>query len=96
MKALCVKVVMRFTKTINKIRSNMAGHKLFSIDETTDVYGRYITNVIIGTLELDKPGKIYLLNLEVLEKTNYSTTKMSWINQCFFFGLMVSLYSMIM
>lgn len=50
------------------------GHKIWvSVDETTDVQGRYISNVIVGTLEVDKPEKVYLLNSEVLEKTNYST-----------------------
>jgi len=44
-----------------------------SIDETTDVEGRYVANVIIGTLEVDNPGKIFLLNSEVLEKANHST-----------------------
>lgn len=59
---------------MNKIRSNIAGHKIWvAVDETTDVQGRYIANVIIGTLEVDKPGQVYLLNSEVLEKTNYST-----------------------
>jgi hypothetical protein len=28
---------------------------------------------IVGTLEVDKPGKINLLNSEVLKKTNYLT-----------------------
>ncbi|KAE9522338.1 hypothetical protein AGLY_017284 [Aphis glycines] len=42
-------------------------------DETTDVEERYIANVIIGTLEVDNPGKIFLLNSEVLEKANHST-----------------------
>ncbi|KAE9542498.1 hypothetical protein AGLY_003359 [Aphis glycines] len=36
-----------------------------SIDETTDANGRYVANVIIGTLEVG--------NIEVLEKTNHST-----------------------
>jgi len=63
-----------YVETMNKIRSNIAGHKIWvSVDETTDVQGRYIANIIIGTLEIDKPGQVYLLNSEVLEKTNHST-----------------------
>lgn len=28
---------------------------------------------MIGTLQTDQPGKVYLLNTEVLDKANYST-----------------------
>lgn len=44
-----------------------------SIDETTDIEGRYVANVVIGTLGNDGPGTTMLLNSEVLEKANYST-----------------------
>lgn len=44
-----------------------------SIDETSDVEGRYVANVIIGTLEIDSPGKSFLLNSEILDKSNHST-----------------------
>lgn len=44
-----------------------------SIDEITDVEGRYIANVVVGTVLSDGPGKIFLLTTEVLEKANYST-----------------------
>jgi len=44
-----------------------------SVDETTDVEGRYVANVVIGTLETDGPGTTMLLNSEVLEKANHST-----------------------
>ncbi|KAL4091721.1 hypothetical protein QTP88_026369 [Uroleucon formosanum] len=43
------------------------------MDETTDVEGRYVVNVIIGTLELENAGKIFLLHTDVLEKANNST-----------------------
>lgn len=50
------------------------GKKIWvSIDKTTDVTGRFVSNVIIGTLEENGPGKIFLLNVEELEKTNRST-----------------------
>jgi hypothetical protein len=59
---------------MNKIRSNIAGHKIWVlVNETTHVQGRYIANIIIGTLEIDKSGQVYLLNSEVFEKTNHST-----------------------
>jgi hypothetical protein len=59
---------------MNKIRSNIAGHKIWvSVNETIHVQGRYITNIIIGTLEIDKPRQVYLFNSELFEKTNNST-----------------------
>jgi len=63
-----------YSDTINKIRDNIKGNKIWvSIDETTDVNGRYVANVVIGTLQIDQPGKVYLLNTEILDKANYST-----------------------
>jgi len=44
-----------------------------SIDESTDVEGRFIANVIVGTLLVDEPGDIFLLTSEVLDKVNFST-----------------------
>jgi len=70
-----------YVETMNKIRSNIAGYKIWvSMNETTDVQGRYIANVIIGTLEVDKPGQVYHLNSEVLDKTNHSTITKSLTN----------------
>ncbi|KAF0748801.1 CGG triplet repeat-binding protein 1 [Aphis craccivora] len=63
-----------YTNTIIKIRDYVRNKNIWvSIDETTDVEGRYVANVIIGTLEVNNPGKIFLLNSEVLEKANHST-----------------------
>lgn len=39
---------------------------------TTDAEGRFIANVIIGTLEAEQSSKIFLLNTEELEKANFS------------------------
>lgn len=46
-----------------------------SINETTDTEGRFIANVIIGTLIVDRPSDM-LLNSEELEKANHSTFRM--------------------
>jgi len=63
-----------YSDTLNNIRDNVKGNKIWvSIDEITDVNGRYVANVVIGTLQTDQPGKVYLLNTEVLDKANYST-----------------------
>ena len=32
-----------------------------------------MANVIVGTLEVEKPGKKFLLNSEILEKANHTT-----------------------
>jgi hypothetical protein len=70
-----------YSDILNKIRNNIKGNQiLVSIDETRDVNGTYVANVVIGTLQTDQPGKVYLLNIEILDKVNYS------INQCLFFG----------
>ena len=63
-----------FEKTVDKIKFELSGKKIWvSIDETTDIEGRFVANVIVGTLEVDCPGKQYLVHSELLEKTNYST-----------------------
>ena len=49
--------------TVTKIWTNVGNSKLWvSIDEATDVTGRQIANMIIGTLEEREASKIYLLN----------------------------------
>jgi hypothetical protein len=56
------------------IRNKVHGKKIFvSIDETCDTEARYVANVIIGTLEIDGPGEVFLLTSEVLESVNHST-----------------------
>jgi len=63
-----------YSDTLNNIRDNIKGYKIWVwIDETKDVIGRYVTNVVIGTFETDHTGKVYSLNTEVLDKANYST-----------------------
>lgn len=61
-----------YNKTIQKIRDYVNNNRIWiSIDETTDVEGRYIANVIIGTLEINEPGQIFFLASEILEKANH-------------------------
>ncbi|KAE9543713.1 hypothetical protein AGLY_002109 [Aphis glycines] len=64
----------KFTITQHKSRDkHKQGLQRKITDETTDVEGRYVANVIVGTLEVDTPGKVFLLNSDVLEKANHST-----------------------
>jgi hypothetical protein len=63
-----------YDQIITNIRNYISNQKIWiSIDETTDVEGRYIANVIIGTLSSDNPGKTFLLTSEVLDKANHQT-----------------------
>jgi len=59
---------------MNEIKKLINGKKIWiSMDETTDIEGRYIVNTIIGILSHDGPGEIFLINIEELDKTNHST-----------------------
>ena len=63
-----------YDNTIKMIRRKVQGKKIFvSIDETSDVENRYVANVVIGTLEIDGPGEVFLLTSEVIERVNHST-----------------------
>ncbi|KAJ4425798.1 hypothetical protein ANN_27423 [Periplaneta americana] len=63
-----------YNKTIDAIRAKLDGKKIWvSIDETTDCMSRYVVNVIVGDMNEENSGDIFLLNCEVLEKANFST-----------------------
>ncbi|KRY25406.1 hypothetical protein T03_7109 [Trichinella britovi] len=63
-----------FNNVMDRVRREVAYNKIWiSIDETIDPVGRFVANVVIGTLEADQPSKEYLLTSEVLEKSNSST-----------------------
>ena len=56
-----------YDDTISKIRGQVHGKEIFvSVDEATDVEHRYVANVVIGTLEIDGPGEVFLLTSEIL------------------------------
>jgi len=62
-----------YEDTINKIRNSVGKNKIWvSIDETIDVDGRFVANVV-GTLKHEQPGEIFLLACEVLERVNNSS-----------------------
>ena len=44
-----------------------------STDETSDVDGRFVANVVVGTLKREQHGEIFLLACEVLERVNNSS-----------------------
>jgi len=58
---------------MNEIRNQILNKKIrVSIEETTDTKLQYVANVITETLITDRPGKIFLLASEVLQKDNHS------------------------
>jgi hypothetical protein len=64
-----------YDDAINKI-INIVSEKnkiWVSTDETSDVDGRFVAKVVVGTLENEQPGEIFLLACEVLERVNNSS-----------------------
>lgn len=60
-----------YQETILKIRVIVNGKRIWvSIDEIMDASRHFIVNCIIGILEVDKAGQIFLLYSEELDKTN--------------------------
>ena len=54
-----------FNTTMDKIKMEIRQNKIcVSIDETCDVEGRFIANVIVGILKPDCPGRMFLLHSE--------------------------------
>jgi len=63
-----------FNTTMDKMKMEIRQNKIWvSIDETCDVEGRFIANVIVGILKPDCPGHMFLLHSEELDKANHST-----------------------
>lgn len=63
-----------YQDVVNKIRKEVGDNKIYvSMDETTDVTGRFVVNVIVGTLIPNSTGKKYLLTCETIEKVNHTT-----------------------
>lgn len=65
-----------YVRSLNKIKNALTDHFLWiSIDETTDIQGRYVANVIVGILHEneDMCNKKFLLNVVEMNKTNHAT-----------------------
>lgn len=63
-----------YDNTISRIRSEIGDSPIWvSIDETTDVDGRYICIVIVDLLHEDNYSNPYILMCEELEKCNFKT-----------------------
>lgn len=63
-----------YQRTMQEIRQKVSGKKIWvCMDESTDSLGRYVANVVVGTMEEDGSGEQFLINCEQLEKVNFST-----------------------
>lgn len=52
-----------FDKTLNSIRSLIGDSNIWlTLDETTDLKGRYIANLLVGVLKNDMPTQPYLIS----------------------------------
>jgi len=65
---------MKLECTLTEKKSGLASTK-------TDVFGRFVANIIISTLEKNGPGKTFLLYVEELQKTNNSTIFKLFVSQ---------------
>jgi hypothetical protein len=60
------------SQRIKKIQEDISENYIWiSVDETTDVKGRYIANMIVGKLTQEEAGNSHLLASKELEKTNH-------------------------
>ena len=63
-----------YVEKLNKLRDQLKESKIWiSTDETTDAFGRYVANVIVGDLSQDGPSQPNLLYTTFLKKTNNVT-----------------------
>ncbi|XP_018496631.1 uncharacterized protein LOC100905696 [Galendromus occidentalis] len=67
--------------TIHRIRSAIGDKRIWvSIDETTDAKGQYVVNTVIGCLTAEESSTPYLIDSEIVERTNHATTAQAFMN----------------
>ena len=63
-----------YQKTMNEIKEKIGNNFIYIIvDETTDLRGLYIANLLVGVLNKNYAGRPYLLASKQLNKTNNKT-----------------------
>ena len=63
-----------YDSSLQRIRHAVGGNPIWvSIDETTDVKGQYVVNTIIGALSLETHSTAFLIESEIVERTNHAT-----------------------
>lgn len=64
-------ITQTYTKVMDTIKSKVEGKYIWvSADETCDIKGRCVTNVIIGVLDPNKAQKPYLISTKIQERVN--------------------------
>lgn len=67
-------VQQSYDDAMSKIREDIGeSYVWISVDETTDVRGRYVANLIVGKLDPNSSSRAYLICTKQLEKTNKQT-----------------------
>jgi len=67
--------------TIRRIRQSIGDSRIWiSIDETTDAKGQFVVNAIVGCLNPERPSSTFLLNSEVVQRTNHVTIAQAFCN----------------
>nr|XP_042895595.1 uncharacterized protein LOC122268878 [Parasteatoda tepidariorum] len=70
-----------YTEILKTIQNEIGTKNIWlSIDETTDVTGRYVANVIVSVMDPFEKHKIFLLTSEQLPKTNSTTIAQLFTN----------------
>ncbi|XP_028967436.1 uncharacterized protein LOC114828252 [Galendromus occidentalis] len=68
-----------YDETLLKIRASVGEHRIWvSIDETTDVKGRFVVNTVVGCLSAQHQSRAFLT--EFVERTNHSTVAQALVN----------------
>jgi len=63
-----------YNETLSTIREIIGDSDIwFAVDETTDINGRYIANLLVGVLKCNTTTHPYLIACKELPKTNHST-----------------------
>ena len=71
-----------YTETVARIQTRLQNNFIyFIVDETTDVCGRYIANLLVGTLSANFVSDSYLIAVKELEKAN-NVTISRFVQEC--------------
>jgi hypothetical protein len=63
-----------YEDAVRRVRNIIGDNNIWvSIDVSTDVDSRCVANVIVGTLFADRPGNIFMLHSEILDKVSHTT-----------------------
>jgi hypothetical protein len=63
-----------YEDAVRAVRNIVGDDKIrISIDQSTDVDSRCVASVIVGTFFADRPGNIFMLHSEVLDKVSHTT-----------------------